>query len=84
MTIKKSKSQYSEYYDGNLIKKTCEQAVKDGIMFKKYEQYYFAIPKSETFKPQFPKEFDTLVVINQHQEEQDRNRILMLKILIAL
>lgn len=53
-------------------------------MFKKYEQYYFDIPKSETFKPQFPKEFDTLVVINQHQEEQDRNRILMLKILIAL
>ncbi len=65
MTIKKSKSQYSEYYDGNLIKKTCEQAVKDGIMFKKYEQYYFAIPKSETFKPQFPKEFDTLVVTHR-------------------
>lgn len=34
-------------------------------MFKKYEQYYFAIPKSETFKPQFPKEFDTLVVTHR-------------------
>lgn len=62
MTLKKNKSQYSEYYDGNLIKEICEQAVEDGIMFKQYEQYYFAIPKSETFEPKFPKEFDTLVV----------------------
>ena len=65
MTIKRNKSQYSEYYDGNLIKKICEQAVKDGIMFKQYEQYYFVIPQSETFEPQFPKEFDTLVVTHR-------------------
>lgn len=31
-------------------------------MFKMYEQYYFSIPKSETFEPKFPKEFDTLIV----------------------
>lgn len=62
MTLRKNESQYSEYYDGNLIKKICEQAVEDGIMFKQYEQYYFAIPKSETFEPRFPEKFDTLIV----------------------
>ena len=34
-------------------------------MFKQYEQYYFVIPQSETFEPQFPKEFDTLVVTHR-------------------
>lgn len=53
---------YSEYYDKNLIKNICEKAIDDGIMFKQYEQYYFSISKSETFEPNFPKEFDTLVV----------------------
>ena len=62
ITLKKSK--YIEYYDGNLIKKICEQAVEDGIMFKKYEQYYFVIPQNETFEPKFPKEFDTLIVVH--------------------
>lgn len=76
-TLKKSRSQYSEYYDGNLIKKICEQAVGDGIMFKQYEQYYFVIPKSETFEPKFPKDFDTLIV--QHHDlrwSMPRNKII--------
>lgn len=64
MTLKKNGSQYDEYYDGNLIKKICEQAVEEGIMFKMYEQYYFSISKSETFEPKFPKEFDTLIVVH--------------------
>ena len=62
MTLKKNEIHYSEYYDGNIIKKICEQAVENGIMFKQYEQYYFVIPQSETFEPNFPEKFDTLIV----------------------
>lgn len=61
-TLKRNRSQYIEYYDGNTIKEICEQAVEEGIMFRKGEHYYFQIPKNETFEPRFPKEFDTLVV----------------------
>lgn len=62
MTLRRNKSSYSEYYDGNLIKEICEQAVEDNIMFKQHEQYYFVIPEGETFVPEFPEKFDALIV----------------------
>ena len=31
-------------------------------MFEKDGQYYFSIPKNETFKPSFPVDYDTLVI----------------------
>jgi len=62
LTLKKNQSESVEYYDGNLIKEVCEQAVLNGEMFGKYNQYYFTIPIQETFEPDFPKEFDTLIV----------------------
>ncbi len=61
-TLERNKCNYTEYYDGNLIKRQCEQAVLDGIMYQKYDMYYFTIPLNETFAPDFPKEFDTLIV----------------------
>lgn len=61
-TLERNKCDYIEYYDGNLIKEECEQAVLDGDMYKKYDLYYFIIPISETFEPDFPKEFDTLII----------------------
>lgn len=36
--------------------------MKKGIMFKKYDQYYFEMTDDETFKPEFPKEYDALIV----------------------
>ena len=42
----------------------------------KHNLYYFTIPVSETFEPQFPKEFDTLIV--EHFEDRwviPRNRM---------
>lgn len=62
MTLKKNSSTYVEFYDGNLIQTICEQFVEKGIMFKKYDQYYFEIPENETFKPEFPTEYDTLII----------------------
>lgn len=62
MTLKKNKSSYTEYYDGNLIKTSCDLLVENGIMFKQFDQYYFEIPENETFKPKFPTEYDTLIV----------------------
>lgn len=62
MSLMKSKSGFLEYYDGNLIKKMCEESVKSGIMFIQQGQYYFSIPENQTIKPNFPKEFDTLIV----------------------
>lgn len=62
MTLKKNNSPYIEYYDGNLVQTGCEQFVKEGIMFKRYDQYYFEITEAETFKPEFPTEYDTLII----------------------
>lgn len=62
MTLKRNNSPYVKYYDGNLIQTVCEQFVKKGIMFKAYDQYYFEMTADETFKPEFPTEYDTLIV----------------------
>lgn len=58
------------------MKAECEQAVSLGEMYQKHNLYYFTIPVSETFEPQFPKEFDTLIV--EHFEDRwviPRNRM---------
>lgn len=62
MTLKKNNSLHVQYYDGNLIQTACEHLVKKGVMFKKYDQYYFEIPANETFKPAFPTEYDALII----------------------
>lgn len=61
-TLERNKSPYNEYYDGKRIKQECEQAVLDGDMVLKYDLYYFTTPITETFEPDFPKDFDTLVL----------------------
>lgn len=62
MTLKYNKSPYTEYYDGNLVQTICERSVDSGMMFKRDRQYYFSVPKEETFKPEFSKEYDTLII----------------------
>lgn len=62
MTLKKNNSPYVEYYNGNLIKTVCEQFVENDIMFKRDEQYYFILLGNEVFRPEFPKEYDTLLI----------------------
>lgn len=62
MTLKENKSEYVEYYDGRILKEACEQAVNDGEMFEKYRLYYYSIPIRDTFIPDFPKNYDTLIV----------------------
>lgn len=62
MTLRKNNSPFTKYYDGNAVKEACKRLVDNGIMFEKYNLYYFQIPASETFKPSFPSEYDTLVI----------------------
>jgi len=62
MTLKENKSKYVEYYDGMILKEVCEQAVTDGEMIKKHGLYHYAIPLAETFIPDFPIDYDTLIV----------------------
>lgn len=62
MTLKLNKSPYTEFYDGNLVQTLCERFADKGMMFKHYGQYYFSVPKEETFRPKFPKKYDTLIV----------------------
>lgn len=40
----------------------CELAVMEGEMFKKNGLYHYSINKEDTFLPDFPKEYDTLVI----------------------
>lgn len=62
MTLKKNNSAYAEYYDGKLLKKACEQAVLEGEMFEQNGLYYYSMPINETFIPNFPKDYDTLII----------------------
>lgn len=62
MTLKKSNSPLIDYYDGNLIKTLCEEMVHKGILYKKYEQYYFEFKIEDTFKPDFPTDYDSLII----------------------
>lgn len=76
-TLRENKSNYVEYYDGELLKEACEQAVAEGEMFKKNVMYYYTIPIKETFSPNFPKEYDTLVI--EHFNEKwtlSRNKVI--------
>lgn len=61
-TLKKNNSLHVEYYDGVLLQAACEQLVKKGIMFKQNDQYYFKMIENESYKPEFPTEFDILVI----------------------
>jgi len=75
MTFKENNIGNKEYYEGKAILEVCEEAVTKGVMFKKYEQYYFTTPKSEKFVPEFPKEFDSLVIeYNGKSWLLDRNK----------
>ena len=62
MALKENNSPHVEYYDGNLIQTACDHLVKKGVMFKKYDQYYFEMPENETLKPEFPTEYDVLII----------------------
>lgn len=61
-TLERNGYDNREYYNGDLIRSLCEQAVLEGVMFKQRDQYYFTIPADETFEPDFPEEFDTLII----------------------
>ncbi|MDE7206865.1 MAG: hypothetical protein K2N90_06880 [Lachnospiraceae bacterium] len=62
ITLEKNNSPHMEYFNGDFIQTACEQLVENGIMFKRNNQYYFAMAADETFKPEFPAEYDTLIV----------------------
>lgn len=62
MTLERNSSPHVQYYDGNLIRTVCEHLVEKGLMFKKYDQYYFEMTADETFKPEFPVVYDMLII----------------------
>lgn len=62
MTLKQNNCNQKEYFDGELLKKACELAVKEGEMFEKGGLYYYTIAKKDTFIPQFSEDYDTLTI----------------------
>lgn len=77
MTLRRNESDCPEFYDGKLINDACRQALADGRMFEKYGLYYYSIPAEETFKPDFPEDFDRLVI--EHFEDRwdlPRNKVI--------
>ena len=64
MTLMGNKSIFTELYDGEILKTACEQAVKDNEMTWRNNLYYFTVPDNEMFRPDFPKEYDTLIIEN--------------------
>lgn len=61
-TLKENNSPYAAYYDGRLIQTACEQSVENGMMFRKQDQYYFEMTDAETFQPDFPLDYDELII----------------------
>lgn len=77
MTLKKNESQYIEYYDGKLLKEICQRAVIEGEMFEKNGLYHYSIPISETFVPDFPKDYDMLIIEHGNRKwELIRNKVI--------
>lgn len=77
MTLKKNKSNYVEFYDGKLLKEACQQALTEGEMFEKNGLYHYTIPIKETFSPDFPKDYDTLVIEHfDHKWTISRNKVI--------
>lgn len=68
MTLKLGGSSQTEYFDGKLLDEACELAVMEGEMFKKNGLYHYSINKVDTFLPDFPKEYDTLVIEYSHEK----------------
>ncbi|MBQ5989046.1 MAG: hypothetical protein IJL67_06080 [Oscillospiraceae bacterium] len=62
MTLKENNSPLSHFYDGTILKSYCDQAVDNGEMIYKYNMYYFTVPDDELFKPNFPKDYNTLII----------------------
>lgn len=50
------------FWDCKQIKEQCEKAVDEGRMYEKYGLYYFSITETELIKPDFPQEFDVLII----------------------
>jgi len=76
ITLKENKSPHIDFFDGHLVNQICERAVLENVMFKKDTLYYFTIPVQDTFRPKFPKHFDTLII--NHFNEQwiiPRNKV---------
>ncbi|MBD5134548.1 MAG: hypothetical protein HDT39_01085 [Lachnospiraceae bacterium] len=61
-TLKTNRSEYIQFYDGDFIKSKCEEAVIKGEMYCSNGRYYYTIPLEETFKPQFPEQFDSIII----------------------
>jgi len=66
--IKLNHKNLIDIYDGSMIKREFEQSVILGQMVEKDYLYYFTIPTSEIYEPDFPKEFDTLII--DHYDSQ--------------
>lgn len=41
MYLKRNNSKHTKFYDGRVIQQCCDEFVKQGIMFKKDNRYYF-------------------------------------------
>lgn len=77
MTLKQNNSPYKEYYNGNTVNLLCKKLVNDGILYEKYKQYYFVINEEDTFIPEFPKEYDTLIIeYGESRWSIERNKLI--------
>lgn len=60
--LNRNKSEHTQFYDGNLIKKECDKAVANKEMYYFNGRYYYTIPLEQTFKPQFPDKYDSIII----------------------
>lgn len=61
-TLKKNNFSHVKYYDGSLVKELCQKEVLNKTMFEKNNLYYFSISDEQLFEPNFPKQFDVLII----------------------
>lgn len=62
LTLKKNGNSQSAFMSGEYIHEAFEDAIANNEVYKKEDLYYFVISKEEFVRPEFPKNFDTLVV----------------------
>lgn len=60
--MKDNRNKYEKYFDIEFIKLQCDKAVEDKEMYLVNGRYYFTIPLIDTFRPQFPNDFDSVII----------------------
>ncbi len=80
-TLRKKLNDTNQNINGEYIKEAFEKAIMDNEVYKKDDLYYFVIDKKEFIRPEFPQNFDVIIVEQFDKKWIVKNDILVKRFL---